>query len=125
MKINRHGLQFGCRDVWDYTYLGDVMVRWLKTFKKHGKMGCPSQYLPPSDTGDYSDEQIEEGLQKLYKDIDDLIWALEDEHEPIMKVGRITRLNLRSTIMSGRKNFNCSLNFIQCCGSNYESLYPR
>jgi len=83
MKINRHGLQFGYRDVWDYTYLGDVMVRWLKTFKKHGKMGCPSQYLPPSDTGDYSDEQIEEGLQKLYKDIDDLIWALEDEHEPI------------------------------------------
>ena len=82
MKINRHGLQLGYRDVWDYTYLGDVMVRWLKTFKKHGKMGCPSQYLPPSDTGDYSDEQIEEGLQKLYKDIDDLIWALEDEHEP-------------------------------------------
>lgn len=83
MKINRHGLQFGYNDIWDYTTLGDVMTRWLKKFREHGKYGCPSAYLPESETGDYTDEQIESGLKQMYQDIDDLIWALDDENEPV------------------------------------------
>jgi len=86
MKINRHGLQFGSMDVFDYTTLGDVMTRWLEKFMEHGKIGCPQYYLNKvviREDGSYTDEEIEKGIELFYDDVEKLIWALDDTNEPV------------------------------------------
>jgi hypothetical protein len=80
MYINRKGLQFSRRDTFDYTTLGDLMIAWLEKFKEHGKYGCPFEYLPEGDS--HTDEEIEAGIKTMYKEIDDLIWALDDSNSP-------------------------------------------
>lgn len=87
MYINRKGLQFSRRDTFDYSTLGDLMVTWLEKFKEHGKYGCPYYYLEKAvgfkEFPDiYTDEDIDAGLELMYGDIDDLIWALDDENAP-------------------------------------------
>jgi hypothetical protein len=80
MYINRKGLQFSRRDTFDYTTLGDLMIAWLEKFKEHGKHGCPMGYLPEGYS--HTDEEIEAGIKTMYKEIDDLIWALDDSNSP-------------------------------------------
>lgn len=82
MYINRKGLQFSRGDTFDYSSLGEVMIAWLEKFKEHGKNGCNSIYLPDREDGSYTDEEIEAGIELFYKDIDDLIWALDDDNSP-------------------------------------------
>jgi hypothetical protein len=83
MYINRKGLQFSRGDTFDYSTLGEVMIAWLEKFKEHGKHGCPFDYLSEGgEGGSHTDEEIEAGIQTMYKEIDDLIWALDDSNSP-------------------------------------------
>ena len=87
MYINREGLQFSRRDTFDYSTLGDTMIAWLEKFKEHGKYGCPYYYLEKAVGNKefpdiYTDEDIDAGLELMNKDIDDLIWALDDDNSP-------------------------------------------
>lgn len=79
MHINRHGLQFSRRDTFDYTSLGSVMASWLRKFQEHGKWGCNQRWLPDSPDGSYTDEQIEAGIAAMNKDIDRIIFFLEND----------------------------------------------
>ena len=89
MYINRHGLQFSTSDTFDYTTLGELMVKWLERFKEDYQnpdlmSGIPNFYLEQKeDPNDFNDEELEQAKQLFIKDIDDVVEALIDmEDEP-------------------------------------------
>lgn len=83
MYINREGLQFSRMDKLDYSTMSNIFITWLKGFKElhktHPFKGCPSSYLPPYNGEHPSDEVIEGACEAFYRDIDKLLYALEDE----------------------------------------------
>lgn len=86
MRIENGEIEFDRKDVWDYSVLGNIMIKWLETYKKYHN-NCPVSYLIKTIGGNNIEiakkEDHEAADNAFIKDIDDLIWALgnnEPEH---------------------------------------------
>jgi hypothetical protein len=81
MYINRKGLQFSNRDVWDYSTLETIIVAWVKKFYDYSKDhdfgfgGVPVGFYP--DDVELDDEALEVGRKQWLETVKFIYESLE------------------------------------------------
>ena len=85
MRVRRGKVEFGARDVYDFSTLSQLIHDWLMKFKEQtgNRGGVPMEFLPEGYTWQSDDDEkhLEEGNTKWMEALDEMIFAFSG-YEP-------------------------------------------